>query len=219
MMLKSFKAAAPLYNNALRDSGFQDNVEYAVSQKGKKPCRKRSRVRRITWFNPLYNKNVRTRIGQRSLRLVDRHFLVSSKLHNTFNRSMVKVSYGCMPSMGTIIKCRNAHVYGAEHESNDQSRRCNCRSLDLRVVESCQAGRVLARPLFVPLSFPAPCTCPQSRDVPRERLGNEVSMRIPAVYDCERTCQMINRITRILWLSQLLVVETFLMFQTSHTSQ
>ena len=58
-------------------------------------------------------------------------------------------------------------------------------------IGSGRTGRILARPLFVALSFPAPCTCSQSRDVPRERLGNEVRMRKPAGYDCERTPEMI----------------------------
>ena len=61
---EAFKEAAPLYNNALKVSGFQDNVEYTVRRKAKKTGLQRSRVRRITWFNPPYSKNVKTRIGQ-----------------------------------------------------------------------------------------------------------------------------------------------------------
>ena len=38
-------------------------------------------------------------------------------------------------------------------------------------------------------------------------------------FDCEQTRETINCITRKLWLPQLLVVETFLMLLTSHTSQ
>ena len=32
--------------------------------------------------------------------------------------------------MGTIIKCHNARVCGAEHERNDQTRHCNCQNSD-----------------------------------------------------------------------------------------
>ena len=55
---------------------------------------------------------------------------MGSKLHKIFNRSTVKVSYSCMPNMGTITKRHNTRVSGAEHESNDQSRPCNCRKPD-----------------------------------------------------------------------------------------
>ena len=47
----------------------------------------------------------------------------------------------------------------------------------------------------------------------------EVRMCMLVVFDCERTREMINCITGKLWLPQLLVVETFLMLLTSHTSQ
>ena len=109
----------PLYNNALKDSRFQDNVEHVESRKAKKTGPQRSRVRRITWFNPPYSKNIKTTIGQQFLRLIDRHFVpVGSKLRKIFNRSTVKGSYSCMPNMGNIIKPHNARVRGAEHVNN-----------------------------------------------------------------------------------------------------
>ena len=88
----------------LRDSGFQDNVEYVLSRMAIKSSPKRSHARRITWFNPPYNQSVKTRTGQRLLRLIDRNFPVGFELHKTFNRSTVKVSYSCMPNMGTITR-------------------------------------------------------------------------------------------------------------------
>ena len=87
-------------------------------------------MRRITWFNPPYSKNIKTRIKQWFLRLIDRHFPVGSKLRKIFNRSTVKVSYSCMPSMDNIIKRHNARVRGAEHGNNSQLRRCSCRNPD-----------------------------------------------------------------------------------------
>ena len=50
-----FKEAAPLYNNALRDSRFMNNVEYVESRKVKETGPKRSQMIRITWFNPPYS--------------------------------------------------------------------------------------------------------------------------------------------------------------------
>ena len=123
-----FREAAPLYNNALRDSGFTRDVEYAGSRKAKEPGVKRNRARRITWFNPPYSKNVITRVGQKFLKLIDKHFPVGSKLHKVFNRSTVKVSYmySCMPNMGSIIKRHNARICGAVQEGDNQPRCRNC---------------------------------------------------------------------------------------------
>ena len=63
-------------------------------------------ARKVTWFNPPYSKKV----GQKFLKLIDKHFPVGCKLRKVFNRNMVKVSYSCMPSMGSIIKQHNAHT-------------------------------------------------------------------------------------------------------------
>ena len=125
-----FKEASPFCNNVLRDSGFVKSVGYIESRKVKGSGPKRSRTRTITWFNPPYSKNVVTRIGQKFLRLTDRHFALGSKLRKIFNRSMVKVSYSCMPNMGASIKRHDARVCGAEHMSDDQSKRCNCQEPD-----------------------------------------------------------------------------------------
>ena len=106
-------------------------VEYISSRKKQKLRPKRNRPRKITWFNPTYSKNVTTRIGQKFLRLIDKHFPEGSKLHKIFNRSTVKISYSCMPNIhvGTVIKCHNARVCGAGHADN-QIRCSNCRRPD-----------------------------------------------------------------------------------------
>ena len=87
----------------------------------------RKRGRKVTWLNPPYSKNVIIRVGQKFLKLIDKHFPVGSKLRKVFNRNTVKVSYSCMPSMGSIIKQHNASICGAEREGDSQPRCCNCR--------------------------------------------------------------------------------------------
>ena len=125
-----FREAAPLYNNALKESGFKEDVEYVECRKTKEPVTRRKRARRITWFNPPFSRNVLTSVGRKFLKLVDKHFPVDSKLHKVFNRGTVKVSYSCMPNMANIIKRHNARIRFREQQgsdSDDQPRRCNCR--------------------------------------------------------------------------------------------
>ena len=112
--------------NVLRISTLSERVEYVEGRKNKGPVSQRNRARRVTWFNPPYSKNVITRVGQKFLKLIDKHFPVGSKLRKVFNRNTVKVSYSCMPSMGCIIKQHNARICETEQEDSGQPRHCNC---------------------------------------------------------------------------------------------
>ena len=85
---------------------------------------KRKRKRKIIWFNPPYNKNVTTNIARRFLSLIDQHFPKHHRYHKLFNRTTVKCSYSCMPSMGAIINSHNVKVL---REPETASRTCNCR--------------------------------------------------------------------------------------------
>ena len=125
-----FREAAPLYNNALKDSGFTANVEYVNRRKEQGPTPIKNRSRKVTWFNPLYSKNVTTRIEQRFLRVIDKHFPKSSKLYRIFNQNTVKVSYSCMPNIGTVIKCHKAHVCETRNKNVKGFKSCNCRKPD-----------------------------------------------------------------------------------------
>ena len=82
-----FKDAVPLCNNALRQSGYSENLQYLEDWKTNKGSRKgRNRQRNIVWFNPPFSKNVITNIGQRFLRLINKHFPKGSVLNKIFNK-------------------------------------------------------------------------------------------------------------------------------------
>ena len=53
----------------------------------------------ILWFNPPSSKTVKTNVGQRFLKLIDKHFSSKNPLHKIFNWASVKVSYSCMPNI------------------------------------------------------------------------------------------------------------------------
>ena len=55
--------------------------------------------RKIIWFNPLFSKNVATKVGQYFLNLTDKHFPRDNKFPKIFNRKIVKVSYSCMSNI------------------------------------------------------------------------------------------------------------------------
>ena len=67
-----FNQAAPLYQNELDRNGYQYQLHFDPPNPDVK--RKRRRRRRIIWFNPPWSMNVRTNIGAKFLKLVDKHF-------------------------------------------------------------------------------------------------------------------------------------------------
>ena len=91
------------------------------------PCTKRKRQRNIIWFNPPYSKSVKTNIAQNFLKLLDKHFPKTCRLHKIFKRNNVKVSYSCMPNVKSTISRHNNHIL-AKSATNSTSRNCNCRN-------------------------------------------------------------------------------------------
>ena len=94
------------YEDALKKSGFKVDFKYTKNQR-QKP---KNRSRNIIWFNPPFNKAVSTNIAKIFLRLINRHFPKSHRLHKIFNRNTVKVSYSCMQNMSKIYKGHNSKI-------------------------------------------------------------------------------------------------------------
>ena len=112
------------YQETLERSGYSHTLQY-LPQSEK---RERNRSRNIIWFNPPYSKIVSTNIGKSFLKLIDKHFPLGHKFRKIFNRNNVKISYGCMKNMGSIINSHNKKVL--EHEPKLQLGGCNCRVKD-----------------------------------------------------------------------------------------
>ena len=80
------------------------------------------------WFNPPYSINVKTNIGAKFLKLVDKHFPPGNPLQPLLNRNTVKVSYKCLPNMASIIAKNNSKVLNAANNQTPQVEKCNCRN-------------------------------------------------------------------------------------------
>ena len=103
-----FDAAKGPYQEALARSGYTHQLEYEPGEEA--GARRHTRSRRITWFNPPYCKTVKTKVGNKFLKLIDSCFPPGHPLHKTINRSTVKLSYRTMPSLGKIIAGHNRKV-------------------------------------------------------------------------------------------------------------
>ena len=68
---KMFKSAVPLYQEAIKKSGYDFELKFDPSASEPK-TKKRSRKRHILWFNPPYNSTVKTNVGKEFLCLIDK---------------------------------------------------------------------------------------------------------------------------------------------------
>ena len=124
---QSFEAAYPPYQDALSKSGYEFKLHYDPET----PKQKRTRSRKVIWFNPPYSANVATNIGHKFLKAIDECFSLSHPLHKILNRNTLKLSYSCMPNMHNLISTHNKSVI-AKHtqpETNN-AKECNCRHKD-----------------------------------------------------------------------------------------
>ena len=114
-----FDEAKGYYQEALQRSGHTHKLQF----KHPNP-RRRQRTRNVTWFNPPYSRTVETNVGRKFLQLIDKHFPENNKFHKIFNRRTIKVSYGCMPNIGSIISSHNKKVL--EDKKPLERGTCNC---------------------------------------------------------------------------------------------
>ena len=70
------------------------------------------------------------------MRLIDKHFPRHHKFHKLFNRSNVKLSYSCMPSMKNVIQKHNSKIMEDPKPTNNKA--CSCRQKsDCPLNENC----------------------------------------------------------------------------------
>ena len=91
-----FNEASAPYQEALRKSGYAFKLEFKPPPQ-QPPSQKRKRQRNVIWFNPSYNKSVKTNIGRAFISFIKRSFSAGHKLRKIFNRNTIKLSYSCMP--------------------------------------------------------------------------------------------------------------------------
>ena len=118
--------AKETYQDALNKSGYIYNLTYRKTTPETK--HRKNRPRNITWFNPPFSQNVKTKVGKCFLTLIGKHFPKSHPLHRIFNRNTLKISYRCMSNVKTIISNQNKAVINKSSNPPAQTiNTCNCR--------------------------------------------------------------------------------------------
>ena len=101
------------------------------------------RKRKITWFNPPFNLDVKTNIAAKFLRMITRHFPKGHQLHQIFNRHTLKVSYSTTRNIAKHISKHNNKVINTSNPEKEK-KKCNCQRNKICPLRGeCQEGPVV----------------------------------------------------------------------------
>lgn len=118
-----FNKAAEIYQHDLQKSGYKDKLQYCPNV-----VAKRQRKRKVLWYNPPFDKQVKSNVAKQFLGLIDKHFPPHHRLHKILNRNCVKVSYSCMPNIASYIAAHNICEMEKYHSSKSAAPpKCNCK--------------------------------------------------------------------------------------------
>ena len=116
----------PVYKEALRDAGYEEDLEFNPPKYEKSSTKRNNRKRKVLWFNPPFSQTVKTNVGAKFLNLIDKHFK-GTKHEKYFNRKTIKVSYSCLPNLEAIISGHNKKLLTTIEENASTIPPCNCR--------------------------------------------------------------------------------------------
>ena len=119
-----FNKVSDNYQKVLSNSGFKDKLNYNPSNQNNK----RQRSRKIIWYNPPFDLQVKTNIGKTFLQLLDTNFPPHHKLYKILNRNTVKISYSCMPNVASQISTHNRNIIKKfKNKEHPNPKTCNCK--------------------------------------------------------------------------------------------
>ena len=98
-----FNEASRPYQQAIREAGHSYELKYECDMEMSKNKKNKNRKRHILWYNPPYCRSVKTNIGKNFLQIVSEAFPKSHKLNKILNRNTLKISYCCLPNVGSKI--------------------------------------------------------------------------------------------------------------------
>ena len=142
---KIFNKHKGYYSEALKRSGYSGKMEY-IPPRAAGGKRRRKRWDRIFYFNPVYNMNIKTKVGQKFIDILTECFPKGHPWHKYFNRHTVKLSYSCSKNVASRISAHNAKVLRGKTGTKGG---CNCENKNECPVENnCQASSVVYQALI-----------------------------------------------------------------------
>ena len=116
-----FQSVAHIYQESLKNSEYTHTLKYDpdVVMCAEK---KRSRRKNPLYFNPPFSVSVKTNVGAKFLKLIDKHFPKSNRLSKIVNRRIIKISYRTTTNMKNVISSHNQKVL--RKNENTEVKKC-----------------------------------------------------------------------------------------------
>ena len=118
-----FDDAKSPYQDALIKAGHKVELKYEEFPAKRA---KRVRSRKVTWYNPPWDGNVKGNFGKKFLLLIDKHFPPDHALSKILNRNTLKLSYSTMPNMKRIISAINRKKLNDASNIHDSNKALKC---------------------------------------------------------------------------------------------
>ena len=123
-----FDNAKGEYERALKNSGHIPELKFEKANTNT-TLNKKNRKRKILWYNPPYNRALKTNFGRKFLNLIRKHFPLGHLLYPIINKNNVKISYSTTTNMKRVIQNHNKKIL---NNTNDQAetttKLCSCPS-------------------------------------------------------------------------------------------
>ena len=120
---EEFNKVRPIYQKALMDSGHKYKLKYEEQEKKNR----RKSKKKIIYYNPPFNLELKTKIGQKFLEIITEEFTKDNPLRKIFNRNTLKISYSCEKNFKSIIQSHNMKIMQQEVSKKEPNKSCNCR--------------------------------------------------------------------------------------------
>ena len=131
-----------MYQECLEKSGYKFDFKYKPDPNFGQDRRKKCRSRDFIWYNPPYDKGVKTHIGIIFLKTLNESFPKSHPLHKVFNWNTVKISYCTMPNIEQQISGLNKmKLRGGDIPEPDLT--CNSRENPCPLQGECNARDIV----------------------------------------------------------------------------
>ena len=72
--------------------------------------KKRNRNKKVVFWNPPFNNNIKNKVGKQFLELIDKHFPNNNDLSSIINKHTIKIAYATTKNMGQIIVAHNRTI-------------------------------------------------------------------------------------------------------------
>ena len=174
-----FEESKSVYDEALKNSGFQGRLEYVnpmnsgsnrrsnssgthtLVQVGDAnnyhpKIRGKNRNRRVIWFNPSFCKLTNINIGKFFLNLLDKHFNRDNPLRRISKRNAVKISYSCTNNIHSILNNHNRRLLDElkRNSGGPDEVSCNCRrKRGCPLGERCNSKNVVYQACISPMKY------------------------------------------------------------------